>query len=328
MKMKKSRLRYSFFASLLLAGSIEAQAFSSLTVFGDSLSDMGANPSAVYSIYKFLGDHCDPGHACPPYYQGRISNGPVAAEYLAAAITHGAGASGLAGYAIAGSTTGVGNIGDNGSAGSPGSASLPGMAFQVASYLPRVNAGADALHMLWGGADDFLAGDSAQGAAQNMVGYVGALAAAGAKNILVPNLPDLSLTPYIQAQGLPEITAAHNFSVEFNAGLGNGLTNLGALFPDVRIIAFDTFGKFNDFLQNPSAYGFTNTTEACLSAAGACADPGAYVFWDSVHPTTQAYALFASELAASVVPLPGSLVLFGLGLAALVIGAGPSHRLA
>ena len=44
---------------LLSGGSASAASpFSSLIVFGDSLSDVGDNPSAVTSLYKELGGNC------------------------------------------------------------------------------------------------------------------------------------------------------------------------------------------------------------------------------------------------------------------------------
>ena len=37
-------------------------------------------------LYKILGNNCDPTHLCPPYFDGRISNGPVASEQLASKL--------------------------------------------------------------------------------------------------------------------------------------------------------------------------------------------------------------------------------------------------
>src|SRR5512139_46596 len=73
---------------LLTGANVWATAFTGLYAFGDSLSDSGSSPSSVLSIYNFLGD-CDPFHPCPPYYEGRYSNGPVAVEYLADSILQG-----------------------------------------------------------------------------------------------------------------------------------------------------------------------------------------------------------------------------------------------
>ena len=58
------------------------------------------------------------------------------------------------------------------------------------------------LYFIWGGANDYLTNDSPVEAAQNIGGYVSALAAAGAQHFLVPNLPDLSLTPLSQEKAM------------------------------------------------------------------------------------------------------------------------------
>ena len=77
----------ALFALLLTGGNVSAAGFSSLYTFGDSLSDVGASSSAEMSLYKRLADNCF--YSCPPYFEGRVSNGLVATEYLAAvSYTH------------------------------------------------------------------------------------------------------------------------------------------------------------------------------------------------------------------------------------------------
>src|SRR4051812_38820866 len=74
----------------------EAEPFSLVVVYGDSLSDNG----------NLFGAAALPG---PPYFQGRRSDGPVAVEKLAAAL-----GVPLLDFAWIGATTGIGNIGDGG----------------------------------------------------------------------------------------------------------------------------------------------------------------------------------------------------------------------
>ena len=316
----------SFLAFLLSAAQVWAMPYSGLVAFGDSLSDAGGSSSAVMSIYKLLGGNCDPYHPCPPYYDGRYSNGPVAVEYLANSILPGgATPANFQDFAVSGSTTGIGNYGDGGTAAVSGTYGLPGMYQQVALYLSGGAADPNALYFVWGGANDFLTLDSPVLAAQNIAGYVGALAGAGAKNILVPNLPDLSLTPFVQSVGLQ--TQAHAFSTGFNAALAMQLGNLSVLFPATDIIQFDTYSFLNDVVVNPAKYGLANSQDACLpSLPGVpCANPDSYVFWDSFHPTTAADAVIASAFARSV-PEPGTMALLAVGLLALSY-AGSQRRL-
>lgn len=315
----KIKILAVFLLPLLSISQAEANTFSSVYVFGDSLSDSGASPSSVLSIYNLIGGQCDPFHPCSPYYEGRYSNGQTAVEYSADAIlSGGSNSSNFFNFAVAGATTGIGNYGDGGSQSSLGSYKLPGMAQQIGLYLSRFSGGVspDALHVVWGGANDFLTQDSPQLAARNIAGYVNLLATSGADYILVPNIPNLGMTPFVQSLGTDAIIAAEGFSVGFNNELALQLSGMAALFPATHIAQFDTFSFFNSIVQDPAAYGFTNTTDACVSLPAVCTDPEAHVFWDDFHPTTQIHALVAAGLV-SQVPLPGAMLFFLSGIMAV-----------
>lgn len=308
-----------FLLPFLSVSQAEAKAFSSVYVFGDSLSDSGSSASSVLSIYNLIGGQCDPYHPCSTYYEGRYSNGQTAVEYSADAIlAGGSNSSNFFNFAVAGATTGKGNYGDGGSQSSVGSYLLPGMAQQIGLYLTSFSGGVspDALHVVWGGANDFLTQDSPLSAAQNVAGYVQALALSGADYILVPNIPNLAMTPFVQSLGTDAILAAEGFSVGFNQELALQLSGMAALFPATHIAQFDTFSFFNSIVQNPAAYGFTNTTDACVSLPSVCSDPEAHVFWDDFHPTTHIHALVAAGLV-SQVPLPGAMLFFASGIIAV-----------
>ncbi|MGA7806692.1 SGNH/GDSL hydrolase family protein, partial [Bradyrhizobium sp.] len=75
---------------MAMTSSAFASSFSSVIVYGDSLSDNG-------NLYSLI------GYPPPPYYDGRFSNGPVAAEQLATNL----GAP-LYDFAVGGATSGVG----------------------------------------------------------------------------------------------------------------------------------------------------------------------------------------------------------------------------
>lgn len=189
---------------------------------------------------------------------------------------------------------------------------------EVGLYLALSGGTADpnALYFVWGGANDFLTLDSPILAAQNIAGYVGALATAGAKNILVPNLPDLSLTPFVKGVGLE--AQAQAFSTSFNTMLATQLGSLSLLFPTANIVQFDTYSFLNDVILNPTNYGLSNSQDACLPSLldTPCANPDSYVFWDVFHPSTRADAVIASAFAKAV-PEPGTVALLVAGLFAL-----------
>lgn len=319
--MKKQITVIALFMLLMGGSARAATPFNSLIVFGDSLSDVGDSPSAVTSLYKVLGGVC--ARPCPPYDDGRFSNGEVASEHLAEALFPGAvNTTNFASYAVAGATTGNENSGTD----IEPVFDLPGMQQQVNLYMS--NSGAadpNALYLLWGGANDFDINDSPVQAAANIGGYLNTLAAAGATHFLVPNLPDLGLTPAARMDG--EVAEAHAFTETFNTALAGELGSVSATFPAVTIYQFDTFALLNDVVQNPAGYSFTNVTDACISSID-CADPDSrFLYWDSSHPTTEAHAILGSAFA-SAVPEPSITVMFILGLLMLAWIANMRQRLA
>lgn len=338
----------AFFALLLAGGNVGAASFSGLYAFGDSLSDAGNSQYAELSLYKRLLDNCF--SPCPPYADGRVSNGKVATEYLADSLFPGAVSSGTANfhsYAIAGATSGIGNSGDGGTAieqGNllpgpipipvPGILPLPGMNHEVGQYISDSNRSADpnALYFLWGGANDYLSHkdlttvEASQLAAQNIAGYVSVLAEAGARNFLIPNLPDLSTTPSVVAHGDPAKADAHMFSIVFNNELASQLGNVSSQFPDANIFQFDTYTFVNGVIANPSNYGLTDVQNACLTDSALCVNPDGFLYWDNSHPTTRGHSILAAAFA-SAVPEPEMTAMFVAGLFVLGIACNRRRKL-
>jgi phospholipase/lecithinase/hemolysin len=316
------KLSLLFVVLLLAPGVASAGPIASLFVFGDSLSDDG-------NAFLLTG-----GFPPAPYAQ-RASNGPVAVERLAfdLGIPLAPAALGGTDYAVVGATTGPVLIPgssppafiDNIATITYGQAALASTSLlnQVAAFVSTgpVADPSGSLFFVWSGSNDFFINPSAQtatNAVTNIAASIGALYSDGAREFLVPNLPDLSLTPASQGLTPAEQVGLRQLSLGFNAGLSSALGGL-SLLPGIKITQFDTFGLISSIVANPAAYGFANSSTPCLTGqvflgnGAVCQNPDSFVFWDGVHPTAAANRVLGDAFAASV-PEPATLMLLGLGI--------------
>ncbi len=317
MRIKFGRL----LAGLVLAGaSVASQAgttatFSNAYFFGDSLTDTG-------NILAFTGG------ATPvaPYFTGRFSDGPVWAEYLAAGIgLPGASTASLQGgnnYAFGGARTAGGGI--------------PSLLAQVGGFTSgAATLDPGALYVVVAGGNDMrdarsafptmdaagAAGrlDAATAAATNLGTAISLLAAKGAQNVLLSNLPDLGTTP--EAVGLGLVAPSTDATMQFNmlvgslVGFGQSL-GLSMSFLDMAGVGL---AIRNDALTNGGAiYGITNVFTPCGTFPGSvgisCSVSG---FSDALHPSGVAHALIGAA-AVTVVPEPATWLLMAAGVASLL----------
>ena len=247
--------------------------FSRIYAFGDSLTDTG-------NFFDLTGEPPE------PYFQGRLSNGYVWIEYLSKYL--GINDDDVTNYAFAGATTGRDNTYDI-----PDVADFPGLQDQLdffESGLQGEQADPDALYVVWAGANDFFVNGASPEtigtAIQNLVLAVQRLHFAGAKHILVLNLPDLGRTPFGRAtdpEGLSFLTSI------FNSELSNALDQISSL--GISTIRVDVVEVLNSIEANPKRYGFSNVTDSYLDTGEG--DPNQYLYWDSVHPTTRGHRVTA-----------------------------------
>jgi phospholipase/lecithinase/hemolysin len=311
----------------------QAASFTDLVVFGDSLSDPG-NGAALIAAAN--------GYSAPAT-GSTYSNGPVAAQYLAArfgatVVPGWADATKGNNYAVAGAFTGNGNYILASYAGTPWAGFFSaladtGMAQQIAHYHPTGLQADHTLFLLWGGANDFFLGFGAASsgtppdvaaltatAVSNLSHDIDALAAKGARHILVPNMPDLGQTPLAASLGIGALGSSATDA--FNAGLAGAIAAKQAeLAPlGVTLYSFDAASFLRAVVADPAAHGLANVDTACAADPVAMASNCAgYLFFDFEHPTTQAHALLAAGFAGAVgaVPEPASWMLMLPALALL-----------
>lgn len=302
----KKRVIPALIASAMLMGAPAAHAvqFSGVFVFGDSLSDAGFFRPLLVAIGTPAGTAAGLGRFT-------TNPGPIWAELIAQTYGGNPAPSNAGGGMYAqGGARAQGDSSDT-PAGFPQRPS----ATQIGEYLASAGGSADprALYAVWFGANDIfqnfrgIAGGTVNPttvlntAAGTEIAQVARLRAAGARYIMVFNLPDLGGTPAFSpaAVGAAGSAAATGLSVGYNATLFAGLAG-------TRVIPVDTFALFSDVKANAAAFGFTNTTGAACNAtppAGLIAcGPGnlvaqgaatSYLFADSVHPTTGSHAIVA-----------------------------------
>ena len=147
------------------------------------------------------------------------------------------------------------------------------------------------------------------------------LIAAGATHIIVSNAPDIGAIPEtdIVAAGLlnyattdsqirkvarlPQVTT--KLSTKYNRKLARKLARTEHQ-TGVDIIEYDLFSFLADQVENAEDYGYINTDDACaymLSNGGALhsecdgyTTASGFLFYDEIHPTTQAHQAAGAEI--------------------------------
>ena len=328
--------RWMSVASLLLAAffAAPAQAYSSLFVFGDSLSDPGNNAIALFSPPLSLAPTASSQItsnafvATLPYASNTYSNGPVWAQLLApklgAGVTANPSLFGGTNFASGGAETSL----QLAVPGFPGLTTFS-LQSQLSAYLTQSSGVADghALYVLEGGAnnvrrllgtgevfDSVTVALEAAKYAKDVGGLVDRLQAAGANNIIVWNTPNLGLNPESLFFGSALSSAASAAAEQFNNALAARLAG------EAGVKTFDVYSTSAAIASNPAAFGFTNVHTACGNNASGCgANP---LYWDGIHPTTAGHRLLADGVFALAVPEPSTYAMFLIGL----IGCGWAAR--
>ena len=313
------RLAFCLFVLTAATTAFAGAKFSSIVVFGDSLSDTGR-------LFRLTHGAFPPRVA---YFEGRQSNGPVWVEYLADALDSRC----LKNYAVVGAMTGpsaavpAGNVKSDTYAGLEGT-SLRG---QLAMYLANTGGRVDpqALYVVEGGANDLIrplsallmnppatneeflqaVNEIAMPTVVNTATIVGTLKALGAQHIAVVNVPDFGKSPYLLGFGPVASYIVSSVVDQVNDAVASQLDAIDAA-GGRKLARIDAYGFIDGVAAAPATYGFTNVTGEFMTldmASGTVtfAAPhrhaaAQWFFWDDLHPTTRGHRFFAENALASV----------------------------
>ena len=233
---------------------------SELYVFGDLLSDTG-------NLFNITSEAFGAGFPSPPFFEGRYSNGQLWVESLASEL--GVNYNFDTNFALIGATTGLDNVGNPFE---PDDVveqlELPGTLAQVNNFIASTpNVDPQGLYTVWAGIYDFGLGvNDPSELVYNIITAVENLANAGAKNILVPNLPDLDRFP--GTSDILNLDSQDEIIEVFNSNLFQELDELEArLDSDVNLIELDTNSLFDRIFDNPAQFGFTNVSERFIATS-------------------------------------------------------------
>ena len=292
------------------AASAQDSEFSKLVVFGDSLSDTG-NIALINLPF--------------PYYQNRISNGPVGVDIVATSI----GSTAAASRHLFGSNEGF-NYSVSG--GNVVGSDREDLNQQVSAFLNRVDqqADGDALYLIVMGGNDLrdirsitdanVASQRIQAVVAQMEAQIERLINAGARSFLVTNVPNVGRIPETLQREAddPGIAArVQSYVIEYNAALSQALIPFTQR-SDISFVAFDFFQVLEDILNNFQDLGFTTGTEGCFSPDGfplnfdtppielECLILGfdSRVFFDNIHPSAATNAILGPQLVSALPSLP------------------------
>ncbi len=193
---------------------------------------------------------------------------------------------------------------------SPYPVPVPNLTEQVSSYLLASGGTANPndIFVVWVGANDIFFGASAgePDFIANAIGRIRwsieTLYAAGARKIVVLDLPPLGQTPFFNT--FPPVASQLDAAAfAFNYELSSLLHSLGSELPHARIADVKISQLFKSITRAPRLFGLQNVTDSATLynpvtgigyAPSPGADPNRYLFWDSIHPSARTHKIIAA----------------------------------
>jgi phospholipase/lecithinase/hemolysin len=283
----KNRIPAILFVLTFIFASFKASAaFTSIHVFGDTLSCTASNTTTGV-----------------PYYGKRYSNGRIWVEVLANNL-------GIAFNPTNNPNAFYGNTSDY-------------LAVEISAYVPPSDA-SNALVVIWvNDADLFYPATASPPtpanfnavinlALTNQFNAITNLYAKGIRTLIMPTAVDICTVPALNTYTL-YTNLYHQAATNYNALFAAMLDKARVNYPDLTIVSPDFFGLLANLLKYPAKYGVTNALNNNLST-DALEDPNmsdyslngpgaSYVFWDYIDPTAKVHNLMGILAQQLLVPL-------------------------
>lgn len=270
-----------------------SQSINKIIAFGDSLSDN----NNMYNLSQWK----IPNKST--WFQGRFSNGLNWVEYVAQDLA-------IPLYDLAVGGAGV----------STADYVIPSLGTQISTWLSYVSSAQNyepqkTLATIFIGGNDFISyNKSVSDEISAVQSAITTLAQNNVGHILIMNLPDLTHAPLYTLSGNSNAGVLDK-TLQYNQQLIQVAAQIQQNYPNTQIKIFDTKSFMDNVFANPSAYGFTNTTDGCTNIANGnsalyfatsqavqsgCTDPRQYIFWDKIHPTTKTHRILSQAVSAFI----------------------------
>lgn len=257
-----------------------------IVVFGDSLSDQGN----IAEFTEYI--------PSPPYWNGRITNGPVWVEWTGASfgieMERGVGTGNGTNRAWGGAAAGDGFY----------QGIIMNAGPQIDDYLRNHDVSSEDLFMIWIGGNNFLRGDpNTQSVVDMIVDHIETLDAAGVTHITISGLPTMDVTPYYIGLSQAEITEAKEKSELYNSQLKRSVVLANARL-NATIQFIDVTSMFSEVTTNAEYFHITEIPEAlcefegemCVGSEDKVPESEGHLFFDSVHPTEHTHKILGKAV--------------------------------
>ncbi|XVF54606.1 hypothetical protein PTKIN_Ptkin05aG0195200 [Pterospermum kingtungense] len=141
----------------------------------------------------------------------------------------------------------------------------------------------------------------------------------GCRKIVVAGLPPIGCLPIQMTVKFEILTNRkcledqNSDAQSYNKKLAKLLPEIQATLPRSKIVYADVYEPLFDMINHPQQYGFVETNIGCCGTGlleasflcnpitPICTKPSEFLFWDSVHPTQEAYLYLARYLEKKII---------------------------